>query len=280
MRRLYSDMSPGYAWDGREPEALEVATATQLTTRTVASFLTTGTDALAATPRPLAFLVGGATPAHAPTTATVTATDENDESFVEVVSLHVTSAGARRAGAACMTRAVKTLTSVVYSAGSGTGATVAIGFGLAPGVADLRVIPIETWLEAFPDRRRAGYLDVAVMNEIIRPASTKVDGALATPNGNYDVPFSLAHLGDIGRITRDFCLATAGKLRPTVFVVDHVSLQKDAQADLDRLRKALASVGETPPDHAKNVGGAVGAIGDNAPYAPPQSFTSNLGDFA
>lgn len=280
MRRLYADMSPGFGWDGREPEALEAATASQLTSRTVSSFLTTGTDALAAIPRPLAFLIGGATPAHAPATATVTATDENDEAFIEVVTLPTTSAGARRAGAVCMTRNVKALTSVVYSAGSGTGATVAIGLGLIPGVADLRVIPIETWLEAFPDRRRSGYLDVAVMNEVIRPASTKVDGALATPNGNYDVPFDLAYLGDIGRIARDFCLATAGKLRPTVFVVDHVSLQKDAQADLDRLRKALASVGQTPPDPAANVGGAVGAIGSNAPVVPPPSFTSSLGDFA
>lgn len=279
MRRLYADFSPGLGWDGREPEAIEAATATQATTR-VATLSATGLAALAEIARPLAFLVGGTTPAHAPATVTIAGTADG-AATTEVVTLPTNSAGARTAGAVCSRKAWSALTSVTYAAGSGTGGTVAIGFGLVPGVSNLRIIPIETWLEAFPDRRRPGYLDTFQIDEIVRPSSWKIDGALATPNGNYDVPFDLDKLGDIGRITRDFCIAEAAKLKRTVFVtVDYVALHDDAQRDLDKLRKAQASVGTAPPDPAANVGGDVGSIGAEAPYVPPKSFSASLGDFA
>ena len=53
MRRLYADFSPGYAWDGRKAEALEAATPTQTSPRTVTTFCQAGLDALTAIPRPL-----------------------------------------------------------------------------------------------------------------------------------------------------------------------------------------------------------------------------------
>ena len=280
MRVLYADFSPGLGWDGREPEVLEAATATQLTTRTVSAFLDDGVAALAAIPRPLAFLVGGTDPSHAPETATITG-KVGGVATTEVVSLPTNSAGDRVAGAVCSVNPWDdTDLEVTYSAGGGTDATVAIGLGLIPGVSDLRVIAIETWLEAFPDRRRPGYLDPFQVNEIVRPSSNKIDGALATPNGNYDVPFGRDRLGDIGRIARDFCLCEAGKLKPTVFAFDYVALRRDAEKDLEKLRKAQSSVGVTPPDPAKNVGGRVGAIGDNAEPDPPQAFFDNMGDYA
>lgn len=258
MRVLYADMSPGIAWDGREPETLEAATATQVAPRTVSSFLSTGVIALAAIPRPLAFLVGGTTPAHAPATATITGTDENDAVLQETVSLPTTAAGARRAGAACSRKAFKTITQVVYSAGGGTGATVAIGFGLIPGVADLRVVAIEDWIEAFGDKhRRPGYLDPFRIDEIVTVGSSFVDEGVGEPHGNYPTPFSLPPPTGVARIARDRCLAEAGKLRPAVFVVDHVQLLKDATRERDLLKKAHTGTGAAPPDPAANTGGAL-----------------------
>jgi hypothetical protein len=280
-RVLYADFSPGYAWDGREPEALEVATATQLTPRTVTSFAAAGLEALAAAPRPVAFLVEGATPAHAPAYVDI-AGFVADVAATERVYLPATSAGMRTRGAVCGLKAfADTDLTITFPAGSGIGATIAIGLGLIPGVSDLRVaVPIETWLEGFRDRRLAyPHLDVAAINEVVVPSSWKIDGALATPNGNYDVPFDLIRLGDVGRIARTYALASAGSLRPGVFQIDFVAYEKTAQADLDRLRKALASVGTAPPDPAANVGGNTGTIGV-ACIVPPKSFTSSLGDFA
>lgn len=282
MRVLYADFSPGYAWDGRDPDALEAATATQATSRTVNTFDADVVAALDALPRRLAFLVAGTTPAHAPAYVDVTGTVDG-ATVTERVTLPTTSAGARTRGAVSSRKVFAgTDLSIVFPAGSGTGGTVAIGLGLAEKVADLRaVIPIETWLEAFRLRSQSYVqLDAIAIDEVVIGASGKIDGALGTPNGNYDVPFSLKYLGDVARITRDFALSEAGKLRPGTIQVDYVALRKDAQADLDKLRKALASVGETPPDPAKNVGGAIGAIGAEAQCVPPPSFTASLGDFA
>lgn len=280
-RVLYADFSPGLAWDGREPEALEAATATQTTARTITTWADAGLAALAAIPHRIALLVGGTTPAHAPAYVTISGLVDG-VADTERVYLPTTSAGARRAGAVSSRKAfADTDLTIAWPAGSGTGATIATGLGLIPGVGDLRVaVPIETWLEAFPDRARRGYLDVGAVDEFVIPASWKIDGAVGAPNGNYDVPFDLRYLGDIGRIARDFALSEAGKLRANAMPIDYVTLRKDAQADLDRLRKAMASVGVAPPDPAANVGGKVAAIGNNPLDDPPQPYFDNLGDFS
>lgn len=254
MRRLYADISPGIGWNGREPEALETATATQITARTVSSFLAAGVAALAEHPRPLSFLVGG-TWAHAPATATITGTDENDASAIEVVSLLIPTT--RSGGAAVSTTNWSALDEVEYSAGSGVGATTAIGFGLIPGVADLRIIPIEMWLEAFGDRQRPGMLSLLSMNYVATVGSSFVDEGVGEPHGNYPIPFELPPPGAVARIACDRCLAEAGKLKPTVFVVDHVQLLRDAMRERDLLKKAHTGTGAAPPDPASNTGGAV-----------------------
>ena len=280
MRRLYADISPGLGWNGRAPEALEAATATQATARTVSSFAAAGIASILATPRPLAFLVGGATPAHAPATATITGTDTDDAALVEIVTLRTSSAGARVAGAGSGRKVFKTVTDVSYSVGSGTGGTVAIGFGLTPGVRDVRgKIRFEYLLDALGDRSRPGMLDELLVDELGIAASGMVDGKLGSPNGNYDVPFDVTALGDIGRITLDLWVSEAGKAHPGVIVVDHVTMRKDAERELSMIRKAEAGVGEKPPDPAANVGGEVGKIGEVS-YDPPPSFASSLGDFA
>jgi hypothetical protein len=279
-RLLYADFSPGYAWDGRDSEALEVATATQASTRTVDTFDADVVAAMDALPRRIAFLVGG-TPAHAPAYADVTGT-VGGATVTERVLLPTGSTGARVRGAVSSRKAFEgTDLSIAFPAGTGTAGTVAIGLGLAEKVADLRVIvPIETWLEGFRDRALSyAHLDVGAIDEIVIGASGKIDGALGTPNGNYDVPFPLKYLGDVARITRDFALAEAGKVRPNTMQVDYVALRREADKDLEKVRTALSGVGEKPPDPAKNVGGAVGTIGVDT-VCPPPSFSASLGDFA
>lgn len=288
MRRLYADFSPGYAWDGRQPAALEVATATQATPRT-GTLLAGGLTALAQAARPLAFLVGGTTPAHAPPYVDVAgyvpypdpAGPATLVADTERIYLPTTAGGARARGAVSGTKPfADTGLTVTYPAGSGTGATVAAGLGLIPTISDMRVVPIETWMEAFLDRSLSYiHLNTIVINTILLRGHTKLDGGVATPNGNYDVPFDLRFLGDVGRIAADFCLAEAGELRPTLMQLDYVTKRKNAQADLDRLRKAQASVGAAPPDPAANVGGDVGLIGTDAAIVLPIGFTTSLGDF-
>lgn len=257
MRRLYADISPGIGWIGREPEALEAATASQATPRTVTEFLAAGVAALAEHPRPVTFVVAGTTPAHAPTTAVATYTDDGDVERTETVALLIPTA--RNGGAAATSRAVKTIAQVAYPAGSGVGATVSIGLGLIPGVADLRVIPIEIWLEAFNDRQRPGLLSVIQMDEIIVVGSSFVDEGLGEPHGTYPIPFDLPPPGGVARIARDRCLAEASKLRPAIFedTLDAMQLLKDATRERDLLRKAHTGTGAAPPDPGANVGGAV-----------------------
>lgn len=272
-------MSPGIGWIGRQPEALEAATATQVAPRTVVSFSTAGVAALAEYPRPITIVVGGATPTHAPATAVVAYIDENDDATTETLTLLRPGNAQRRYGAAITYGAIKTLTNVAFSAGTGTGATTSIGLGLIPGVSDLRVMPIETWLEAFPDRDHPGLLDPRVIDDIVRGASARFDGAIGKPNGNYTVPFTIPPPAEAARVTRDFALAEAGKLRPGVFQMDHEALRKDAYRDLEALRKALAGFGEAPPDPAHNTGGTVGAIGEPL-ETPYPSFFDNLSDYS
>lgn len=276
MRRLYADMSPGIGWNGREPEALETATATQATPRTVNSFLAAGVAALAAIPRPLAFLVGGATPAHAGATATITGTDENNDAASEVVALPTNAAGARIAGAVSSQTNWSSLTSVVYSAGSGTGGTVAIGLGLVPGVADLRLIAIEMWLEAFGDRRNPGLLNVIPINELVRDASSTVDSRLV---GSFDVPFDLPPPTEAAKAARYHAIALACEVRNTVFKgVDREAVLREADAQLQLLRSAQAGFGETPPDPSQTVGGIVLSTGPRTMVDGPDG-TVNSGDF-
>ena len=281
MRLLYADFSPGYAWDGREPEALEVATATQASTRTVDTFDADVVAAMDALPRRIAFLADGATPAHAPAYADVTGTVDG-ATVTERVFLPTGSTGARVRGAVSSRKAFEgTDLSIVFPAGTGTAGTVAIGLGLAEQVADLRVVvPIETWNEGFRDRSLSYvHLDVDAINEIVVGASWKVDGALGEPAGNYPIPFLLKYLGDLARVSRDFCLAEAGKLRPNTMQVDYVTLRKEAQIDLDKIRKAYVGLGMNPPVAPANVGGAVLPSPQNCRSRPRWMGSGRFGIF-
>lgn len=106
---------------------LKAATATVASVVTLlpASLLAAGLAQLAAHPRPLTFTTAGTTPADAPANVVITGTDQNGAAISETLAL------AQSAAAVTSVKAYKTITSLVYPAADGTGATVAIGIGAA-----------------------------------------------------------------------------------------------------------------------------------------------------
>lgn len=110
---------------------LLAATATTVAVQTITSFLTgaAGTGALSAYPRSIKFTTAGSTASDAPATCVVTGKDVNGSTQTETVTL------AQTATTAETTKCFSSLTSVVYAAGDGTGATIAIGIGTKTGFA-------------------------------------------------------------------------------------------------------------------------------------------------
>lgn len=99
------------------------ATTVAIQTWTASDLLTAGKDELAARPRNLTFTTAGATPSDAPASCVVTGTDIDGEVLTETFTLAQTATIAEGA------KAFKTITSVVFAAGDGTGATIAMGYG-------------------------------------------------------------------------------------------------------------------------------------------------------
>lgn len=153
-------------------DGLEVATATQTTARTVTSFVAGGVAALAAYPRNVTFTTAGSTPADAPANAVVTGTDINGDALTETITVAQTATISE--GAKCF----KTVTSIVFAAGDGTDATVAIGFGA--------VLGLHSKIKS-----RAGAVAVLMENEAgtVKAgdalAGTYVAAASSPPNGSY-----------------------------------------------------------------------------------------------
>ena len=108
------------------PAGLLAATATVAAPVTVtpSGMLPAGVAALAANPRVPTFTTGGTTPAHVPTTATITGTDYAGNSIGETVTPDTS------AGTVSATKAYASF-SVTYSAASGTDATISIGYAAA-----------------------------------------------------------------------------------------------------------------------------------------------------
>ena len=149
---------------------LKAATASTVAVQTVltAGLLAPGVAALLDFPRNVTFTTAGATAADAPATALITGTDIDDAALTETVTIAQTATIAQ--GAKCF----KTVTSIVYAAGDGTGATVAIGFGQKFGLTK----KIKTLGGG-----------VAVINEIAIGArvttGTFADYTTSPPYGNY-----------------------------------------------------------------------------------------------
>lgn len=119
----FTNPAAGAANDLKAATAVTVAPATVLE----AGLLAGGLAKLAAYPRNIKFTTAGNTPADAPATATITGT-YNGVAQSEVVNVPQT------ASSASSTKPFSTIESIVYSAGQGTDATVAIGVGDSLGV--------------------------------------------------------------------------------------------------------------------------------------------------
>lgn len=106
-------------------DALHDATATVATASTLlpAALKSAGKTALETHPRTITFTTAGVTPAHAPANVVITGTDVNDATISETLVL------AQTADIVESVKAYKTITSLVFPAGDGTAATVAVGLG-------------------------------------------------------------------------------------------------------------------------------------------------------
>lgn len=145
--------------------ALKAATATQAAPLTISSFVAGGVAALLAYPRNVTF-TGGSTTADCPSTVDLVGTDVNDAALLETVAL--------TSGSGTGVKAFKTLTSVAYGAGGGTGGTVAIGIGGKLGL-------------THPAKTRVGVVNVIreyAVNAVVT-SGTYVIAATSPPNGTY-----------------------------------------------------------------------------------------------
>jgi hypothetical protein len=137
-------------------------------TLVASDLLADGKTALATYPRNVTFTTAGDTAADAPASAVITGTDINDNALTETVTL------AQTATIAEGVKAFKTITSIVFPAGDGTDATVAIGFGKKFGMSKKMVT-------------RAGL--VGPIREIAAGAvvtsGTFVAASTSGPNGTY-----------------------------------------------------------------------------------------------
>ncbi len=116
---------PGTAAPGAA--VLRAATATVAAPSTVlaAGLLAAGLAMLANQPRQLTFTTAGTTPADAPANVVITGTDQNGTSQTETLVL------AQTAAAVTSVKFYKTITSLVFPAGDGTGGTVSVGIAAA-----------------------------------------------------------------------------------------------------------------------------------------------------
>lgn len=110
------------------PAGLAVAAASTVAIQTVNAFLAPGIAALLAGGRNVTLTTAGATPADAPATALVTGTGTDNKPLTETITV------AQTATIANGVKIFKTITSVVYAAGDGVGATISIGWGLKLGL--------------------------------------------------------------------------------------------------------------------------------------------------
>jgi hypothetical protein len=104
---------------------LLAATASTVAVQTylAAALLAGGLATMLAHPRNVTFTTAGATASDAPATALITGTDRNGKAQTETVNIAQTATIAKGV------KLFKTITSIVYAAGDGTGATVSIGLG-------------------------------------------------------------------------------------------------------------------------------------------------------
>ncbi len=151
--------------------ALHAATASTVAVQTLltAALSAPGIAALLAFPRNVTFTTAGSSATDAPDTAVITGTDIDGNALTESIA-GLQGGAATYAGV----KAFKTITSIVYGAGAGTGATVAVGTGVKIGFSK-------------SIKSRAGRL--AVIQQVavatVVTTGTFVDATTSPPHGTY-----------------------------------------------------------------------------------------------
>lgn len=138
---------------------------------------------MAANPRQVTFTTAGATPAHQHVSATVSGTDAQGKSISETITL------AQTAAAVTTNNCFAAITSIELTAGTGTGATLAIGVGAKLG------------LKYAPKARTGGLVVVAA--EFEDTAAVSAAGAIAVAGVN-DLPYGTYTPDTVLDATTDF----------------------------------------------------------------------------
>ena len=174
---------PGVATPGAAVLKAATATVASIVTLTSTDLLDAGEAMLLKHPRQLTFTTAGTTPADAPANAVITGTDMNGAVQSETLVLSQTAA------AVTSVKAYRTITSIVYPAADGTGATIAIGVGAAfvyPATATVRAavtVPGQALVQnSFADAPRQLVFTTAGTTPADAPANVKITGK--DPNGN------------------------------------------------------------------------------------------------
>lgn len=127
-------------------------------------------------PRALVFTVAGTTPADAPATATVAGLDANGQAQLETVTLPQTATTVTTA------KYYSSITSIIYPAADGTGATVAIGISAAVGLK--KKIKARAGLTSLIREIVGG--SVATNGVVTAPSTTNLPNGSYAPNTVFD----------------------------------------------------------------------------------------------
>ena len=119
-------------------------------------------------PRNITVTTAGVTPADAPATATITGVDVNGAVISESISVP------QAATTAVGNKAFAKVTSIALTAGDGTNATVAVGFGSKVGLS-----------KKIKSRAGAAVLVREVVDGALVTTGTMADAATGLPNGTY-----------------------------------------------------------------------------------------------
>lgn len=129
------------------------------------------------------------------------------------------------------------------------------------------------------DDNNDGTTDSDPVQDCLDDASAKVDSYLA-PIGLLPLPGPPYHR-EVIRLELDVAQAYAAQRFPEIVRVDWEKLMKQAESDLDNLRKGKTMLGSRPPDPAANHGATVQA--DDRRVDPTVSGTGRafdkMGDF-
>lgn len=119
----------------------------------------------------------------------------------------------------------------------------------------LRRLRREIVFEAL-DPQKTGQLDPEKVQDLEESASVEISMALATCGGVYPI-FEAPYAKALEILAVDFMVGRLGEQQPAIVAVDHVSILSGVRKRIDMIRTGKMTLGEAPPDPAKNHGGVV-----------------------